>query len=244
MTNKESARRPRRATVQDPNAGPKLRQFRIQRGVTQGQLAEVMGYTTHVGVTHIESGYRSMSREQVERAAEFLGVEPGDISPVVAAGPRTQNEAEVDRFWKKVDRTDSCWNWTGALRADGYGRFRTRDRLVSAHRFAYESVHAPIPEGKEIDHICYNRGCVNPAHLRLVTRKQNQENRSGPQANSASGYRGVTWVPASKKWSASVGHNRKLIRLGLFATAQEAAAAAQALRNELFTHNDADRKSA
>lgn len=82
----------------------------------------------------------------------------------------------ADRFWAKVDRSDEsgCWLWT-AHTAAGYGRFRMNRprRVACAHRVAYELVVGPIPEGLDLDHLCRNRGCVNPAHLEPVTRGEN-----------------------------------------------------------------------
>lgn len=87
------------------------------------------------------------------------------------------------RFWDKVDRRgfDECWQWTGSLVADGYGQIWTsgpqRERLW-AHRYAYELLVGPVPEGLCIDHLCRNRGCVNPAHMEPVTLAENT--RRGP----------------------------------------------------------------
>jgi hypothetical protein len=91
----------------------------------------------------------------------------------------------------------------------------------------------------DIDHICHNRACVNPQHLRLTTHKQNQENRGGAQRNSSSGVRGV--IKHGRRWQATVVHNKQRHRAGLFDDIPSAAAAVKALRLELFTHNDIDR---
>jgi len=68
-------------------------------------------------------------------------------------------------FWSNVDKTDSCWNWKARLDKDGYGRF---GRKLS-HRISYEYWKGNIPYGKEIDHLCKTRNCVNPNHLETVT---------------------------------------------------------------------------
>ena len=76
---------------------------------------------------------------------------------------RVTTPAEV-RFWRHVDDTGTCWVWTASIRPDGYGEFRA-GRLVKAHRFAYEHLIGPVPDGLHLDHLCRNRACVNPEHL-------------------------------------------------------------------------------
>lgn len=76
----------------------------------------------------------------------------------------------------RFDVTDNgCWQWTGPVDQNGYGKF---GRNV-AHRRAYEELVGPVPEGLELDHLCHNRGCINPAHLEPVTRAENIR-RAGP----------------------------------------------------------------
>lgn len=79
----------------------------------------------------------------------------------------------VDRFWSKVDQTESCWVWMSAFDQDGYGLFRFPWATAKAHRVAYELVVGPIPHGLVIDHLCRNRACVNPAHMEPVTNREN-----------------------------------------------------------------------
>ena len=91
-----------------------------------------------------------------------------------------------ERFWAKVDKVDGdgCWVWTGALR-EGYGEAWFNGKLVQAHRVAFELLIGPIPADREIDHLCRNRLCVNPAHLEVVTHQQNTLRGEGPTAQHA-----------------------------------------------------------
>jgi hypothetical protein len=150
-----------------------------------------------------------------------------------------------ERFWAKVEKTDTCWLWTGNHDRRGYGRIAVDGKTLGAHRVSYELMHGPIPPRMLVDHRCFNHACVNPSHLRLATQKQNVEHRPGANKNNlSSGVRGVTWVKREGKWQAMVVHNRKSHFAGYHLTIAAAEAAVIAKRLELFTHNDIDKISA
>ena len=78
-----------------------------------------------------------------------------------------------EKFTSKYKVMDNgCWNWH-ATSTDGYGVFSHGKRHVRAHRHSYELFVGKIPPGLTIDHICRNRLCVNPQHLRVLTIKEN-----------------------------------------------------------------------
>jgi hypothetical protein len=90
----------------------------------------------------------------------------------------------MQRFWAKADRRGDaeCWEWVACRTAMGYGRFVVDRRVRAAHRVAYELSVGPIPEGLEIDHLCRNRACVNPAHLEAVSHRVNVLRGTAPAA--------------------------------------------------------------
>ncbi len=81
----------------------------------------------------------------------------------------------LDRFHEKyvVDDETGCWVWTAARGRDGYGRLWVDGKSVLAHRFAYDQFVGPIPDGLVLDHLCRNRACCNPEHLRVCTHREN-----------------------------------------------------------------------
>lgn len=80
----------------------------------------------------------------------------------------------ADRFWSKVEKTETCWLWTGGRQSSGYGSLTFDGAHKLAHRVAYELSVGPIPEGLHVDHLCRTRDCVNPAHLEAVSPRENQ----------------------------------------------------------------------
>lgn len=76
-------------------------------------------------------------------------------------------------FYRHILKTGTCWLWTGRIYPNGYGQFHARTKVVYAHRWSYEFHVGPIPQGKELDHICRVRHCVRPGHLEAVTHREN-----------------------------------------------------------------------
>jgi hypothetical protein len=85
----------------------------------------------------------------------------------------------MDRFWKKVNKTPTCWEWTAGTK-DGYGWYMLfPGKTEYAHRVAYTQLRGDIPKGKELDHLCRNRKCVNPDHLEPVSHAVNMNRSAG-----------------------------------------------------------------
>lgn len=82
--------------------------------------------------------------------------------------------SDSERFWSRVNKTDGCWLWTAGGIPQGYGAFKpSGSKQVLVHRWAYEALVGPIPEGLVIDHLCRTRRCVNPDHLEPVSNEEN-----------------------------------------------------------------------
>lgn len=97
-------------------------------------------------------------------------------------------------FWAKVDKTETCWNWTGSL-VDGYSRFgdlRAAERngysTTLAYRILWEDINGSVPVGLELDHLCNNRSCVRPDHLEPVTHQENVRRRFERRATCPNGH--------------------------------------------------------
>jgi hypothetical protein len=86
--------------------------------------------------------------------------------------PEAREKLEC-RFKDKFDEEPGCWIWTAAMSNTGYGSIGVEGKTCHAHRIAYELWVGPIPEGAQIDHLCRERACVNPAHLEVVSAQEN-----------------------------------------------------------------------
>ena len=83
--------------------------------------------------------------------------------------------ALAQRFWLRIEKTATCWNWTGP-KVSGYGIVYVKPSPTEspktpnmvAHRIAYELTVGAIPPTLTLDHLCRNRACVNPDHLEPV----------------------------------------------------------------------------
>lgn len=182
-------------------------------------------------------GKRICSIDGCNAPARGLGYCSKHYARFKRTGTTDRKGTVAERFWECVDKSGDCWLWTAALKGDGYGSLLHNGSIKTAHRVAYELTHGPIPDGLDLDHMCHNKRCVRPEHLRPVTHGQNMQNRKGANRNSKSGIRGVSWISAARRWKVDVGFQKNHYHGGYFTNIEDAERAAHELRDKLFTHH-------
>ena len=83
------------------------------------------------------------------------------------------------------DEVSGCMVWTGDKTSNGYGRMVVDGKRKRVHRLMYERVNGEIPDSMVIDHVCRNRLCCNPEHLRVVSNRENILSGEGIAAKNA-----------------------------------------------------------
>jgi len=143
--------------------------------ITVYEAAERLGYSSKHVAHRIRQGDLPSA---IKGAHNAWWVDPIDVENFIVRKGRT--------FWEKIDKAGpgGCWLWTGRTHK-GYG---THPRIGLAHRFTYEQLVGPIPVGMEIDHLCRNTMCCNPAHLEPVTRAENMRRQSTAQTHCKHGH--------------------------------------------------------
>lgn len=136
--------------------------------------------------------------ERQKDIAKAHGISQGMVSSIKRGATWAHVEpapSDDERFEANVRRTETCWEWTGTRNDYGYGMFSVGGVARRAHRLAWERANAAeVPEGMCVLHRCDNPPCVNPDHLWLGTRGDNNRDcaakgravrRKGPRESKA-----------------------------------------------------------
>lgn len=94
---------------------------------------------------------------------------------IVSPSDEIYLDEQKNRFFKFVEKTESCWIWKGSVDKEGYGIFSYRCMKIKSHRYSYSLFNGPLKGGFLICHTCDNPSCVNPSHLYQGTYKDNMK---------------------------------------------------------------------
>lgn len=139
------------------------------------------------GALHCRKHRVHSPQEIARRAAALRGrPRPQQVRDQIAEALRRPWE---ERFFAKIRYENACWVWSGGRQGRDigqgqYGSFSSPAKrgMVLAHRFAYEALVGPVPEGLELDHLCRRPLCVNPDHLEPVTHAENMRRRQAARS--------------------------------------------------------------
>lgn len=136
-------------------------------------------------------------------------------------------------YWKaRLAQADRTGHIAGSVHPQGYVVIQIDNCPHKAHRLAWFYMNGVWPTG-EIDHINGVRADNSISNLRDVSANINQQNQRKARTSSASGFLGVTWHKAAKKWAAQIGANKRKFHLGVFSTPEDAHAAYLAAKRRL-----------
>lgn len=148
-----------------------------------------------------------MAKGDLTKNCEYCGVSFVPIKAIRrfcshSCSVRHRHPSPKERFWRRVNKTETCWLWTGTTSRGGYGMINFGEKIRTAHRVSWEIANGPIPKGDGyhgtcVLHRCDNPPCVNPDHLFLGTvadnnRDREQKDRGNQPKGKANGWAKLT----------------------------------------------------
>lgn len=142
------------------------------------------GRAGHIRLVKSVAGVKSSSRTRQYKLPSYpeAGFNPrrekfsmrGSMSFGVFVHLNEDSKAATRHPVGYIIQENGCWDWVGSRLKGGYGAWSVKDvRSKVAHRVVFERANGPISEGMQLDHLCRNRLCVNPAHLEVVDNRTN-----------------------------------------------------------------------
>ena len=144
------------------------------------------------------------------------------------------NPEDAFDYYTIPEPTTGCLLWWGTTTRDGYGVLRINGKIHRAHRYSWQRDNGPIPRGMVVDHVCHTPACVNVDHLRVATVSQNAQHRRGSRSDRTNNYARGVYKVGSGRYAARLKLKGKNVWLGLHATPEEAAQAAEQGRERFF----------
>lgn len=136
---------------------------------------------------------------------------------------------------KTVPSEDGCLIWSGSKYSNGYGCFSFLGKNTLAHRTSYLLFTGGLTPTLVVDHICRNKDCVNPEHLRQATQKENCQNVSDKSNNSNTGFRNVRWRSDRNYYEVDISSGDTRIRKSGFLVLEDAVEFARSVKDLLHT---------
>lgn len=143
----------------------------------RGETKKLTDWAKDVGVTVSAIEYRIKAGWKLEDALTWP--KNPQRSYRTKKSPNRKCAPIPERFWKKVNRSPTCWNWIGGRNEKGYGQFYHPEvgHSVLAHRVSFELNFGEKPKGLVL-HKCNNPACVRPSHLYQGTHLDNTADAS------------------------------------------------------------------